>query len=146
MTIAATRELVQRKTPRIPEKVVQSNIINLVRSIGGHPFVLGTVRPKGDSHGTRQTPGIPDVWVFLPAPALRPSAPPSSLWIEVKAVGGRMRPEQVEFKALCRRVGIAHVHGGLDDVIAFLVDGGWLSAANLPHYRHPNTQQPGAPK
>lgn len=132
-----------RKQARIPEKVVQQHIVTLLRSIGGTVYVLGTTRRRGDFHGTMQTPGIGDLYAFLPKPP-RFSGQPTALWIEVKAKGGRLRPEQVEFRAHCARAAVAHVTGDLDAVIQFLCDGGWLSAANLPNYRTPSTTQSGA--
>jgi hypothetical protein len=109
---------------------------------------------------TRQTPGISDVYAFLKAPAY-PRPPrmvgetvgafepdnvarvgvPIALWVEVKAPkeadrqGGRSTDDQKEFAALCEARGIAHVTGGANDVIAFLIEGGWVKESTVPHYR-----------
>lgn len=122
----------------IPEKQVQRQIVNLLRSLGAQVWELGTRRPRGDFPGTRQTPGIPDIYAILPPPRLHHDGRPTGLWIEVKAKGGRLRPEQAQFQQQCRGAGVPHVVGGVEDVIRFLVTGGWLSAASVPHYRVPN--------
>jgi hypothetical protein len=125
------------------EKIVQQQIVHLLRSIGAAVYVLGTKRPREDSQGTRQTPGIPDLYTFLPPPRLQTDAAGDhyqhgcGLWIEVKAQGGRLRPEQVQFREGCGFAHVPHVTGGVDQVIAFLMAGGWLKADNLPHYRLP---------
>jgi hypothetical protein len=130
------------RQPRVPESVEQAHIVTLVRSIAGKPYVLGTRRRKGDHQGTMQTPGIGDVYAWLPAPRLKAGVP-TFVWFEVKGTGGRLRPEQTEFKQLCEIAGVPHVVGGLDAAIAFLCSGGWISAANLPHYKQP--KESGAP-
>jgi hypothetical protein len=83
--------------------------------------VLGTKRPKGDHPGTRQTPGLPDLYVFLPnGDPYGLSGRPPAVWIEVKARDGRMRRGQRTFRDCCASRGIPHIVGGLDDVLAFL--------------------------
>jgi len=47
--------MVIRKRPRIPEKVIQSQIVVLLRTCGAAVYVLGGARPRGDYPGTRQT-------------------------------------------------------------------------------------------
>lgn len=47
------------KAPRIPERIVQRHVVALLRSVGGHVYTLGTVRPKGDRPGTMQSRGWP---------------------------------------------------------------------------------------
>jgi hypothetical protein len=124
---------------RVPEKVVQQQIVNMLRSVGAAVYVLGTKRPSTDFQGTRQSPGIPDLFVFLPAPRLQPGAP-AALWIEVKAAGGTLRREQDEFRTQCRLVPtLGYVTGGVDQVISYLVNGGWLKSENVPHYRLPGS-------
>jgi len=123
---------------RVTEKIEQAHLIKLLRSVGGRVYVLGTRRRAEDFQGTMQTPGIGDVYALLPAPPLRhEDGRPCSLWVEVKARGGRLRPEQAAFREQCLAAGVPHVVGGLDAVIAFLVDGGWLKANWVPHYRQP---------
>lgn len=135
--------LSRRPKPR-PEKAEQALTLQLLRSIGAHVYVLGTVRPQGDYRGTCQTAGLPDLWVMLPPspcvcsltdePHTRPG---KALWIEMKRHGGRVRPEQKVFAQRCQEAGVAHVTGTCDDVIRYLCDGGWLKASSLPHYRQP---------
>lgn len=130
------------RAPRRPEKVEQQQLCNLLRSIGAAVYVLGTRRPKRDSyHGTHQTAGIPDVFAILPAsPVAGPDGCHSAscaLWVEVKAAGGKLRPEQAVFRERCLSAELAHVVGGVDDVIVFLVAGGWLRADGVAHYRRP---------
>jgi len=55
------------------------------------------------------------------------------LWIEVKAAGGRLRPQQAEFASLCGGAGIPHLVGGLDVVLAYLQQHGYIKEA--AHYR-----------
>jgi hypothetical protein len=111
---------------RHPERDEQREIVKLLRTIGAAVYVLGTTRRKGDHPGTMQTPGIPDIYAILPAPAYRPLRRGMGVWIEVKAKGGRLRPEQAGFAAHCCAWDIPHVVGGLDAVIDFLVSGGWV--------------------
>jgi hypothetical protein len=120
---------------RVPEKSEQAHIIQLLRSVGGKVYVSGTTRRRGDHQGTMQTPGIPDLEVFLP----RRDVPGKRLQLKVecKAVGGRLSPEQQEYKQLCAEADVAHVHGTLDAVIAWLVDRGYIKADSVPHYRRP---------
>ena len=111
---------------RIPERVVQRQIVHLLRSVGAQVWVLGTTRRRGDYHGTMQTPGLPD---------LIASVKGHMLMVECKAAGGRLRPEQRVFQQACQDCGVAHVVGGVDEVVAWLVGEGILRADALPHYR-----------
>ena len=122
--------------PRVPEKVVQQQIVRALTAVGGRVYVLGTRRPTGDYQGTRQTPGLPDVLAFLPPQAGRPLITQTMLlMVEVKDAGGRLRPEQAIFRDLCRQADVAHVTGGLDDVLAWLMDRGYLKREGVPWYR-----------
>ena len=125
---------------RPSEKVEQAHIVQLLRSIGSRVYVLGTHRRRGDYPGTMQTEGVPDLMVFLPA---RDPETPSRrlfLFVEVKAHSGRMRPEQAAFRELCLDADVVHRVGGLDDLIAWLVDRDYVKASNVPHYRQPKEQ------
>lgn len=117
----------------VPEKVVQAQVVHLLRSIGASVYVLGTKRARGDHQGTRQTPGIGDLYCFLPAPKLG-EGHACALWVEVKSASGRLRPEQAAFRAGCLAAGTAHVVGGVDAVISFLIAGGWLKGDQVAHY------------
>jgi len=123
---------------RVPEKTVQAHIVQLLRSLGGKVFVLGTRRRGGDYPGTMQSEGVPDLLAFLPSRA----EPGRQLFlvIECKARGGRLRPDQEIFRALCVSAGVVHITGDLDAVIAWLIDQGYLKRENVPHYRLPQEQ------
>jgi hypothetical protein len=126
------------KTSRVPEKIEQAHVVQLLRSIGGKVYVLGTRRRKGDFHGTMMTEGLPDVISFLPMRTRSCQAPARRmLVVECKAVGGRLRPEQSKFRDLCQTADIAHIVGGLDAVIAWLATEGYVNANSFPHYRQP---------
>jgi hypothetical protein len=129
---------------RQPEKIEQAHIVAFLRQIGCAVCVIGHPSPSDgrSSRGTGQTPGIPDLWAFLPARG--PVAAATGVWIEVKAAGGQLRPEQAAFRAQCEQCRVAHVVGGLDAVIAFLIDGGWVKSSSLPHYRQPKPAPVGA--
>ena len=132
------------KRARVPEKVVQSHIVTLLCSIGARVYVLGRPSPNdGRAHrGTGQSAGVPDLWVFLPAPRVNATVDPGgvdALWIEVKAAGGRRSLEQAVFGDQCAQVGVPYVCGDLDAVIAWLVARGYVQAESLPHYRRPTS-------
>jgi len=116
---------------RVPERVVQAHVVQALRSVGGFVLTLGTTRPKGDYAGTCQSLGWPDVGAFLP------HSPTGTLrhwlWVEVKASGGRLRPEQAAFRARCLERNIPHIVGGLDDVLAYLLARGYVT--EYAHYR-----------
>lgn len=79
---------------RQPERAIQAHVVRLLRHVGCTVWVLGTTRRRGDYHGTMQTAGLPDVIAFLPRAG-------GVLFVEVKAPGGRLRPEQAQFRACC---------------------------------------------
>lgn len=133
-----------RRRPRQLEKVEQQHIVDLLRSIGGEAYVLGTRRGRGRScpscgtfvqehQGTRQSPGLSDVIGFTPIREGRRRM----LVVEVKAEGGRLRDEQRDFRDFCVAAAVPHVVGGLNAVIAWLMAEGFLKADQVPHYRLP---------
>jgi len=139
--------MIRTKPARVPERIVQRQVVHLLRSVGGQVYVIGTTRPKGDRPGTMQTPGIPDLYVLLPDAPWR-TTPDSGgfatagsksqtcahgLWVEVKATGGRLRPAQAEFARLCVQAGCPHVVGGVDAVLTYLQDHGYVK--ETAHYR-----------
>lgn len=128
------------KPPRVSEKVVQSHGVQLLRSIGSSVYVLGTRRRSGDYQGTMQTPGVPDVLAFLPPRSRVAPFRHVLLFWEAKAQGGRLRPEQKDFRALCEVAEVAHIVGDLDAVIAWLIDRDYLAASSVAHYRQPKGQ------
>lgn len=117
--------MTSRMKRRQPEKTQQIQIVRLLRTLGAAVWVTGTRRPRGDYPGTRMTPGLPDLFAFLP---LRAGGPTRLLLvIECKAKGGRLRLEQAQFAACCREAHLAYVAGNMDDVIGWLTQHGWLS-------------------
>jgi hypothetical protein len=124
------------RLPRVPEKIVQSQGCNLLRSVGGAVYVLGTRRPRGDYQGTRQTPGLADVYAFLPAIAAR-EIPMRALWWEAKADGGRPSPEQLIFGARCASADHDYVRGGVDALVAYLIRTRRLKPDQIAQYRTP---------
>ena len=96
---------------------------------------LGTVRatccgicgaPNSDPT-TRQSPGLADLVVYLPPPRRHLARGWTQVWIECKGRHGTLSLEQVEFRDLNVRAGIAHVVGGVDEVIEYLTAGGWVN-------------------
>jgi hypothetical protein len=136
---------------RQPERVEQGQIVALLQQLGATVYVLGTVRPRAVpcrrcgapspriDFSTRQTPGLADLEAFLPA---REGRPPRLLKVEVKAAAGRLSPEQRAYRDQCRLAGIAHVHGTLDAVIAWLHGAGYVRSGQVPHYRLPAESRP----
>ena len=124
---------------RVPEKAEQAHIVQLLRSIGGRVYVMGTHRRRGDFYGTMQTEGIPDLMAFLPARRFTDERP-AFLFIECKASGGHLRPEQRVFQEQCDAAKIRHLVGGLDAVIAWLIQTGYVTAEQFPTYRQPRSE------
>lgn len=117
------------------EKTEQGSIRNLVEQIRGVAYTLGTTRatccgicgsPSTDPT-TRQTPGLADLAVYLPPPPRQPSRGWTLVWIECKGRRGTLSADQVAFRELNLRAGVAHVVGGLDEFLAYLTAGGWVS-------------------
>ena len=135
------------RPPRVSERALQQQIVTALRTIGATVYVIGTVHAGEPGHrSTRQTPGLPDLCVHLPAtishwvtPAreLLPLTAAHQLWIECKATGGRLRPEQKVFRDFCQRVGHPHLVGNLDTVLAYLQEHHYLKAEDVPWYRRP---------
>ena len=125
------------RRPTQDEKSEQAQILTLVHALGGIAYVLGTRRAqycglcggRNQDQGTRQTPGIADLFVMLP-PTNTTYPDPAGLWepiwIEVKGRGGSLSPDQVLFRARCAAAGLVHLVGGVDEVITYLEGRGWL--------------------
>lgn len=125
-------------------KAEQKHVAALYRTVGADVYELGTTRSRGGrclkcgafvpnrDMSTRQTPGIPDLLVFLPT---RGAEPTLMLWHEVKAGSGRLSADQQKFRSWCQAAHVEHVTGGLDAAIAYLVGHGRLRADQVPHYR-----------
>lgn len=134
------------RAPRPLEKHVQAHGCSLLRSLGGKVNVIGTKRRKSEKdHGTHQTRGIPDIYVFLPPPAF-PSVPALgapdgvALWWEVKRPGESRTAEQVAFGNACARVCHPYVWGDLDALIAYLIAGGWLKRESIAAHHFEDKQ------
>jgi hypothetical protein len=127
-------------------KAEQRAVAALYRTVGGDVYELGTTRSRGGrcvrcaafvpnrDMTTRQTPGLPDLLVFLPP---RGAEPAVQVWHEAKAGSGRLSPAQQKFRSWCQAAHVEHVTGGVDAAIAYLVDHGRLRADQVPHYRLP---------
>ena len=100
-------------TRQHPERAEQRAIVQLLTHLGAKVWQLGTTRRHGDYQGTMQTPGLADLQAFLPTRGAF-TGPWRLLVIEVKAPGGRLRPEQAVYRACCVGAGVAHVVGGVD--------------------------------
>lgn len=132
MKATITSRGVTFRRPASDEKTEQGSILNLVGHLGGVAYVLGTRRAqycgvcggRNQDQGTRQTPGIADLYVLLPPTPTASRWTP--LWIEVKGRGGTLSPDQVAFRDACVRTQHAHLVGGLDEVIAYLAAHGWI--------------------
>jgi hypothetical protein len=125
------------------EKHEQAGIVKLLRSMGADVYVLGTRRPRktacphckalvGETQGTRQTPGLPDVIAFLKTTDALVGR--FQVAIECKRKGGTMSPDQERFQASCAASGVAHIVGNLDDVMQWLVAKGFLNANQVSHF------------
>lgn len=96
----------QAVAPPPQEKAVYEAVARILTLAGCQVYRLA------QSRATRQTAGLPDLWVF---------GPTGGAWIEVKRPGGRLRPEQRVFRERCQARRIEHVVGGLEQVEALLV-------------------------
>jgi hypothetical protein len=130
------------RRPTLDEKAEQAQILTLVAALGGVAYVLGTRRAqycgtcggRNQDQGTRQTPGIADLLVILPpAPTTyaQPGTPWVPIWIEVKGRGGTLSVDQVAFRDYCLKGRHPHIVGGLDAVVEYLEQHGWLVARSL---------------
>ena len=130
-----TRAPRRRRASGPLEKTEQAHIIQMLTRVGGRVWVTGVPRRKGDFQGAMRTPGLPDVIAFLPRTLGQPGR--RLLCVEVKKIGGRLRPEQETFRQECLDASVDHVVGGLDAVIAWLVQTGYVKASEFAHYRQP---------
>jgi hypothetical protein len=82
---------------------------------------------------------VSDLIVFLAASPDHVH-PACVVFHEVKAPGGRLSPDQIAFREACLSAGVAHIVGGLDPAIAFLVRTGRARSDSFPHYRLPHAE------
>lgn len=144
------RSTTPRRKPVQHEKGEQASGVKLLRSLGAAVYVLGTRRARGSrcrcgafvpgDQGTRQTPGVADVLAFLPAPRGTRLAGCQLWWEAKRAAGGRASDAQRVFAANCAAAGVAHCLGDVNDLVAWLIEHGYLRANQVAHYR---TQQGG---
>lgn len=74
-------------------------------------------RPGGRRHGTtRQTKGIPDLYVFPPLGHYQRTP----FWHETKRAGGKQSLEQRAWQLACMTRGVDYVLGGVNEAIAHL--------------------------
>jgi hypothetical protein len=59
------------------------------------------------------------------------------LFVEVKAAGRAAASGAGRVPPACVDADVAHLVGGLDAVIAWLVERGYIRAESVPHYRQP---------
>jgi hypothetical protein len=123
------------RRPVNDERAEQGSIKNLIELLGGVVKTIGTTRatccgtcgaPSTDPT-TRQSPGLADLVAYLPPPKRQQARGWTQVWIECKGRGGTLSIEQVAFRELNLRAGVAHVVGGVDEVIEYLTAGGWVN-------------------
>jgi len=111
------------KAPRISEKQEQRAIVDLLRLIGAKVYVIGRTPPRdGRTHfGTGQTPGIPDLYAFLPDRMHQTvGICDLPIWIEVKAKDGVASEAQKAFASLAFRSNHFYFRGTADGFTAYL--------------------------
>ena len=109
-----------------PEKAEQRAIVELLRLFGAPVYVLGTTRRKTDHPGTMQTPGLPDLYAFLPTKPRSIVLQYRPIWIEVKSASGCLSDAQEAFRWLCEMSGEDHFVGTADQFAAELKRRGYL--------------------
>lgn len=107
----------KRTRPAPPlEKDVERRVIALYKAAGCVVYRLSQGY-RSERGGTRQTPGIPDLYVIGPEGW-------GAWWHETKRPGGKLRPAQAEFRRVCQRNGLGHVVGGVAETEQWLVEQG----------------------
>jgi hypothetical protein len=74
--------------------------------------VGATVYHFSDNRSSRNTPGVPDAWVFI----TRPGRLGWAFWWEAKGTEGEQSEEQKAFQVLCRACSVPYVLGGAEAV------------------------------
>lgn len=150
---------VRPRAPRVLEKTEQAHIVQLAQTVGCAVTVYGTVRrgsrcPKcaewvAGHRGTQQTPGIPDLEIWLPSGARVATVGRFAQLQRVlvkwetksesraRTKRGGLSDDQVAYRALCDDAGVIWRSGSFNDFIAFLVDQGLVRPDRVPHYRCP---------
>ena len=96
---------------------MERDVVAFFRQIGCAVYKLSQGYRK-ERGGTRQTPGIPDLYV------MHPDIPGGSLWIEVKAERGKPSPAQLAFADECIACGVSYL-------LAKSVDEAWQYAVAI---------------
>lgn len=114
------------KSPRAnPEEMLQRAIVQHLR-IRGNPDAIWYHCPSGEVRSARTGAKLKAMGVQKGVPDLcflRPDGSPA--FMELKAVGGRMSPEQKAFQAKCTALGVDHaVVADIDTAIILLEDWG----------------------
>lgn len=111
------------RAPLPTERQVQQRVVATYEAVGClvANFAQG-YRPGGRGHATtRQTKGIPDLYVFPPRRlAFRADGNVDPFWHEVKRPGGVQSPEQKRWQEECENRGVGYVLGGVNEALAYL--------------------------
>ena len=135
-----------RRKPVQHEAIEQRHIVELTQKLGGREWVLGTRRGQvkckhcgertPEHQGTKQTPGVSDLLLFVPVPnGVRKQL--VLLFCECKANGNTLTKEQREFREFCLAASQEHIVGGLNEFYAWLLHHGVVREHQVPHYRLP---------
>lgn len=96
--------------PALTETAISRKIAAFLRSLGCKVYVIS----RNDPRGSRTTKGLPDMLVIIPR------MQGVWTWAEIKGDKGKLRPDQVEFRDLCRTIGIPwELWRSLDDATAW---------------------------
>lgn len=96
------------------EREIQRDVIELYRSLG----CLVAPTSTGRRGGTRNAPGLPDLYVFPPIRAYAIGLQP--FWHETKRPSGHQSPAQIEWQMLCEARNVAYVLGGTEAALIYL--------------------------
>jgi ribosomal protein S27AE len=135
-----------RARPVQHEKVEQAQILALCAVVAEAVWTLGTRRGRGkacpacgtfvaEHQGLRQTPGHPDLVIFLRPRPGDPDGVPALLYWETKAGRNATSADQDRFLALAARCGVAVGVGDYQAFVAYLIAAGRLKVESVPHYR-----------
>lgn len=147
----------RRAAPKAPkprkllERDVQRQVMHLLALAGCETFSTSQGF-RADPGGTRMTPGLADLLVFLPEHLYLGRTPFTVLigFIEVKTEEGlkdhqrrlarreRRAVAQDRFGQLCRARGIPYAIGGVEATWAFLASVGLAERERAPHIAHVN--------
>ena len=97
------------------EREIRAEGVKLLRALGCRVEVFS------ENRATRNTPGVPDVYAFLPNGR-------GTVWWESKRPGGITGPDQRGFEAWCYMCGQPYVRGGVPELRHFLAGLGILDA------------------